>query len=234
MTRSNRLPSDGGFEAVFFDLDGTLVDTAPDMVAIMANMQDARQQQQLPYEVARNGVSNGALELLRLGFPRANDDELQILLAEYLDSYRNALCVNTEVFSPLRDLLNIFTRNGLAWGIVTNKPQRMTDPLLEQLDIARHAACTISGDTLAERKPHPAPLLHAANLAGVAPENSVYVGDAARDIEAGRAAGMATVAAGYGYINDADDPNEWGADVYAADTMELMSLLLRAVGLDNE
>ena len=231
---TGRLPSSGGFEAVFFDLDGTLVDTAPDMVAILASMQDAREQQQLPYEVARNSVSNGALGLLRLGFPDAGDDELQELLAEYLGSYKNALCVNSEVFPPLRDLLNTFTENGRVWGIVTNKPQRMTDPLLAQLDIARHAVCAISGDTLAERKPHPAPLLHAAQLANVAPENAIYVGDASRDIEAGRAAGMATVAVGYGYISANDDPNEWGADEFAADTMTLMTLLLRAVDLDIE
>ena len=229
-----RLPSSGGFEAVFFDLDGTLVDTAPDMVAILASMQDARQQQQLPYEVARNSVSNGALGLLRLGFPDASDDELEELLTEYLCSYESALCVNSEVFPPLRDLLNTFTKNGRIWGIVTNKPQRMTDPLLAQLDIARHAACAISGDTLAERKPHPAPLLHAAQLANVAPENAIYVGDAPRDIEAGRAAGMATVAVGYGYTSDEDDPNEWGADEFAADTIALMSLLLRAVDLELE
>jgi len=232
--RSHGLPSGGGFKAVFFDLDGTLVDTAPDMVAILTNMQDARRQQRLPYQVARNSVSNGALELLRLGFPNADDDQLQVLLGEYLASYNNAICVNSEVFPPLRDLLRRFTANQRLWGVVTNKPQRMTDPLLERLDIARDAVCTVSGDTLAERKPHPAPLLHAAQLAGVEPASAIYVGDAARDIEAGRAAGMATVAVGYGYISSEDNPNEWGADEFAADTMALVTLLLRAVDLETE
>jgi phosphoglycolate phosphatase len=113
---------------------------------------------------------------------------------------------------------------------VTNKPSRMTDPLLYKLGIGDKAACIVSGDTLAERKPHPAPLLHAANVAGVAPEKVIYVGDAARDVAAGRAAGMATVAVGYGYISDDDDPLSWGADDYAADTMSLIRLVERAVG----
>jgi phosphoglycolate phosphatase len=110
----------------------------------------------------------------------------------------------------------------------------MTDPLLSQLGFAQDAACVICGDTLAERKPHPAPLLHAAQLAGVNPEDSLYVGDASRDIEAGRAAGMATVAVGYGYINEGDDPIDWGADEYVTDTMSLMALLLRAVDLEPQ
>jgi phosphoglycolate phosphatase len=231
---SNRLASGGGYKAVFFDLDGTLVDTAPDMVAILTSMQDERRQPHLPYNTARNSVSNGALGLLRLGFPAASDDDLQALLTEYLDQYRTAVCVNSEVFAPLRDLLQIFTENQRPWGIVTNKPTRMTDPLLSQLDLAQDAACVICGDTLAERKPHPAPLLHAAQLAGVDPEDSLYVGDASRDIEAGRAAGMATVAVGYGYINEGDDPIDWGADEYVTDTMSLMALLLRAVDLEPQ
>jgi 2-phosphoglycolate phosphatase len=225
---------DGGCKAIFFDLDGTLVDTAPDMVAVLFSMQDARQQARLAYETARNSVSNGAIGLLRLAFPDASEDELQVLLAEYLDQYKSAVCVNSEVFAPLRQLLNTLTENQRPWGIVTNKPTRMTDPLLAKLDLAGDAACVVCGDTLAERKPHPAPLLHAARLAGVNPELSLYVGDAARDIEAGRAAGMKTVAAGYGYIGANDDPSNWGADQYVADTMSLMALLLRAVDLESQ
>ncbi len=229
---SSRLASGGGYGAIFFDLDGTLVDTAPDMVAILNNMQDARRQPRLAYEIARNSVSNGAAGLLRLGFPDASDDEIDLLLVEYLDKYKSAVCVNSVVFTPLRDLLQVFKENQRIWGIVTNKPTRMTEPLLSQLDLQRDAVCVICGDTLAERKPHPAPLLHAAELAGVDPANAVYVGDAARDIEAGRAAGMATVAVGYGYITKDDNPIDWGADEYVTDTMALMALLLRAVDLE--
>jgi len=227
--KPRRLPSQGGFEAIFFDLDGTLVDTAPDMVAVLSRMQIHRRQEPLPYDLARNNVSNGAIGLLRLAFPQADGTELKALHAEYLENYSLALCVESDLFPPLRDLLNALNLSKVPWGIVTNKPERMTDPLVEKLGIVDDAACVISGDTLAERKPHPAPLLHAAELTGVEPGKAIYIGDASRDIEAGRAAGMATVAVGYGYITEDDDPNNWGADEMAADTMALGQLLLKAV-----
>lgn len=228
----SKLASANNYDAVFFDLDGTLVDTAPDMAAILFGMQDDRQQPRLSYQTARNSVSNGAIGLLKLGFPDANSAQLELLLAEYLDNYRSAICVNSVVFEPLRELLQTLTDNQRPWGIVTNKPSRMTDPLVAQLNLDRDAACVVSGDTLAERKPHPAPLLYAAQIAGVDPEKSIYVGDAARDIEAGRSAGMATVAVGYGYVSDDDDPANWGADEVVADTMQLMVLLSRALGVE--
>lgn len=228
---SNHALSRGGFEAVFFDLDGTLVDTAPDMVDVLLRMQDHHRQDRSSVELARSQVSNGAAGLLRLGFPDANEDELQRLNAEFLDNYSNALCIQSDLFPPLRELLDTLNSNGLPWGIVTNKPEHLSKPLLLQLGIAGDACCTVSGDTLAERKPHPAPLLHAARLAGVPPGKAVYVGDGARDIEAGKAAGMATIAVGYGYISPDDDPCSWGADGFVADTMALGQMLLRAVNL---
>jgi phosphoglycolate phosphatase len=231
--KARRLPSQGGFEAIFFDLDGTLVDTAPDMVAVLSRMQIHHRQEPLPYDLARNSVSNGAIGLLRLAFPQAGDPELKALHAEYLENYSNALCVESDLFPSLRDLLETLNMSKVSWGIVTNKPKRMTDPLLEKLGIVGDAACVVSGDTLAERKPHPAPLLHAAEITGVAPGKSIYIGDALRDIEAGRAAGMATVAVGYGYITDDDDPHTWGADEFAADTMVLGQLLLKAVDVKS-
>jgi phosphoglycolate phosphatase len=231
--KSRRLPSHGGFEAIFFDLDGTLVDTAPDMIAVLHRMQHHHRQETLPYELARMNVSNGAIGLLRLAFPQAGDSELGALHAEYLERYSEAVCVESALFPPLGDLLHTLNYNDRSWGIVTNKPGRMTDPLVEKLGIADAAACVISGDTLAKRKPHPAPLLHAAEVTGVAPAKAIYVGDAERDIEAGRAAGMATIAVGYGYIPEDDDPQSWGADEFAADTMALGDLLLRAVDVES-
>jgi 2-phosphoglycolate phosphatase len=230
---ARRLPSQGGFEAIFFDLDGTLVDTAPDMVAVLIRMQEHHQQAALPYELARNSVSNGAIGLLRLAFPHAGESELKVLHAEYLENYSNALCEESDLFPPLRELLDTLNTCNRSWGIVTNKPKRMTDPLVEKLGIVGGAACVISGDTLAQRKPHPAPLLHAAEITGVAPGKSIYVGDAERDIEAGRAAGMTTIAVGYGYITEDDDPHTWGADDFAADTMVLGELLLKAVDVES-
>lgn len=230
MHSDREIPS-GSYQAVFFDLDGTLVDTAPDMVAVLSRLLEKHGRPAVPFDLARNNVSNGAVGLLRLGFPDAKDNRMKALHSEYLADYANAVCIESAVFPPLSALLERLTAER-RWGIVTNKPERMTTPLVRKLGLSRSAACIVSGDTLPQKKPDPAPLLHAAQLAGIAPERALYVGDAARDIEAGRAAGMATVAVGYGYVTDDDDPQAWGADAFAADTMSLTALLRAAVGLE--
>ncbi len=214
------------FRAVFFDLDGTLVDTAPDMVSVLCDLLADNGFTPLPYATARASVSNGAAGLIRLAFPDVDDAERQRLHHEYLDRYEQSVCVKSEVFPGLLEILDELDSSGRPWGIVTNKPQRMTEPLVAKLGLAERAACVVSGDTLPQRKPDPAPLVYASRLAGVAPEQSVYVGDAERDIAAGRAAGMATIAAIYGYIVDGDDPIRWQADQVAADTASLGQLLL--------
>jgi HAD superfamily hydrolase (TIGR01509 family) len=141
------------------------------------------------------------------------------------------VCEASVLFPGLAGLLEALDTAGLPWGVVTNKPAHLTDPLLDRLALAARSACTVSGDTLPQRKPHPAPLLHACELAGLLPQNTVYVGDASRDIQAGQNAGMATIAAAYGYITPGDDPRRWGADLVAADTAELTQILLKAVNL---
>lgn len=226
------LHSNGAIECVLFDLDGTLVDTAPDMVAVLLDLQLAHRLEPVPYELARSQVSNGAIGLIRLAFPEASEAEVTDLHGDYLARYERSVCVRSSVFPGLGDLLTALERVGCPWGVVTNKPQRMTEPLLAGLGLAERAACIVSGDTLPQRKPDPSPLLLASRLAGVLPGRSVYVGDAARDIEAGRAAGMATVAALYGYVTADDDPAAWRADQMAADTEELAHILLKAVNLD--
>jgi N-acetyl-D-muramate 6-phosphate phosphatase len=135
------------------------------------------------------------------------------------------------LFAGLGALLDRLDAARIPWGVVTNKPSRMTTPLLAHLQLAERAACAVSGDSLAVRKPHPGPLLHACQLAGVAPAEAIYVGDAARDIEAGRAAGMGTIAVAYGYIVAGDDPAAWGADHIAANTEELAQIVCKAVNL---
>ena len=221
----------GRTQGVLFDLDGTLVDTAPDMVAVLADLQEARGFERLAYEAARAHVSNGAIGLLRLAFPDVPSEALGPLHAEYLDRYAKALCVRSALFPGLEHLLDELDRASCPWGVVTNKPERLTVPLMAALMLTDRAACIVSGDTLPQRKPHPAPLILAARRLGVAPEASVYIGDAARDIEAGRAAGMATVAAAYGYIVPGDEPAAWGADSIVADVGELTHLVLKAVNL---
>lgn len=217
--------------AVLFDLDGTLIDTAPDMVRVLWEMLDHHGEPKLPYELVRSTVSNGSLGLVRLGFDGADDERLRALQNEYLERYERDIYRDSRVFPELPALLDEMDRQQLAWGVVTNKPARMTRPLLEALGLLDRAACVVSGDTLPQRKPDPAPLLLASRETGIEPADCVYVGDASRDIEAGRAAGMRTVAAAYGYIVADDDPASWKADQIAEDTRALVNILRKAVNL---
>jgi phosphoglycolate phosphatase len=217
---------------VLFDLDGTLVDTAPDMLAVLQDMQRAHDVKPVDYEPGRAYVSNGALGLLSLGFPDTEHAVGSDLHRDYLERYALRVCEASSLFSGLDRLLEILDAAGLPWGVVTNKPAHLTDPLLEGLALSARSACAVSGDTLPQRKPNPAPLLHACELAGLLPQDTVYVGDSSRDIEAGRNAGMATIAAAYGYVTPDDDPRRWGADLIVADTAELTQILLKAVNLD--
>jgi phosphoglycolate phosphatase len=219
------------FEAVFFDLDGTLIDTAPDMVATLVDIQRSEGRKPAEYEVARNYVSHGAAGLVKLGFPEVNGQEHERLRVEFLDRYESAVCVHSTLFPGLGSLLDDLDARGLPWGIVTNKPERMTRPLLQAMALDRRSVSTVCGDTIAERKPDPAPLLLACRQADVRPELAVYVGDAERDIEAGRRAGMATISANYGYIPDNEDPSDWKADDAARDPEELAQILRKAVTL---
>jgi phosphoglycolate phosphatase len=221
------------FDAILFDLDGTLVDTAPDMVAVLLGMQKDHGLTQLSYDLARSHVSNGAVGLIRLAFPEADDAQKEELRQEYLDRYETAVCVDSMLFPGLGELLDTLDVEGRPWGVVTNKPMRMTEPLLEGLGLGSRAACSISGDTIPQRKPDPAPLLLASQQIGIPSEKTVYIGDSVRDIAAGRAAGMFTIAASYGYITADDDPGSWEADLIAGDTRELTHYLLKGVTLDN-
>ncbi len=224
---------DSVFEAVLFDLDGTLVDTAPDMVGALQATQAAHDVEPLPFELARQHVSNGALGLLRAGFPGLEIRIGDSYHGEFLQRYSDALCQGSRVFPGIDTLLDRLDAAGCPWGVVTNKPEYLTNPLLEALGLASRSACTVSGDTLPVRKPDPAPLLLACDMAGVVSHQTVYVGDAVRDIKAGLAAGMVTVAAAYGYITDDDDPHSWGADLIAAGPEELAQIVHKAVNLGS-
>ncbi len=224
---------DNAFELVLFDLDGTLVDTAPDMVAALQDMQRAHGYDPVDYEFGRSNVSNGAKGLLRIGFPDVDDDDRESMVAEYIERYSDRLCHESSVFAGLDALLDRLDDAGCPWGVVTNKPEHLTNPLLEQLGLANRSACAISGDTLPVRKPEPDPLLLGCDIAGVDAYRSIYIGDSERDIEAGLRAGAATIAAAYGYIVEDDDPREWGADIIAIDTWELTQIVLKAVNLES-
>ncbi len=209
---------------VLFDLDGTLVDTAPDLVAVLNQLLHESGRVRMPYAIARNEVSNGAIGLLRLGFgDLAAPGELDGLRARFLEIYRLNLCIRSRLFIDLETLFR--DDSEFKWGIVTNKPHAFTEPLLAQLGIADRWGTVVSGDRLPQRKPDPAPLLLAARELGLAPGSCVYIGDAPRDIEAGRAAGMKTVAAGFGYIRPHQDPTAWGADFLVRQPHEIPAVL---------
>jgi len=220
-----------GATGVLFDLDGTLVDTAPDMVAILQEMRRARGLSPISYELGRANVSNGAIGLLSVGLPDEKAEFNSPLHLEYLERYEKRVCVDSVLYPDLEGLLATLESHGIPWGIVTNKPERLTMPLLRVLGLDKRAACTVCGDSLPERKPHPAPMLHACELAAMTAADTIYVGDAARDVEAGRAAGMTTIAVAYGYITDDDNVESWGADQIAADTADLAQIVLKAVTL---
>jgi len=219
------------YSAVLFDLDGTLVDTAPDMVAVLQSLQEEHGLDPVGYQEGRSYVSNGAAGLLRLGFPDRDDEAIETLRLAFLERYADQLCVHSALFAGMETLVDRLDNDGLPWGVVTNKPQHLTDPLLVALGLSQRVACSVSGDTLPQRKPDPAPLHHACQLAAFEAGRTLYVGDSSRDIDAGRAAGMGTIAAAYGYIAPGDDSASWGADVIANDTQELAQIVLKAVNL---
>lgn len=223
---------DDTFELILFDLDGTLVDTAPDMVKALQEMQLDHGYDPVSYALGRSNVSNGAMGLLRVAFPDIDEEGRRSMIGEYVERYAERLCEDSTIFAGLDLLLDSLDQAGCPWGVVTNKPERLTNPLLEQLGLASRSVCAISGDTLAVRKPEPAPLLLGCDIAGVEPDRTIYVGDAARDIEAGQRAGTATIAAGYGYITEDDDAREWGADMIALTADELSQIIRTAVTVD--
>jgi phosphoglycolate phosphatase len=198
---------------ILFDLDGTLLDTAPDLAAALNTVLVENGREPLPYEAIRGVVSHGGMALIKLGFRLdESSPEFEPLRQRLLAIYRDNLSSRTRPFPGMTELLEQLEQSGLNWGVVTNKPAWLTEPLLQDLGLLERAACVVSGDTLDERKPHPAPMLLACELAGSRPEHCVYIGDARRDIEAGRNANMHTLVALFGYFLDADKPHEWQAD----------------------
>jgi 2-phosphoglycolate phosphatase len=212
--------------AVLFDLDGTLLDTAPDMVGALNALRRVEGEQPLPYETVRPLVSHGAGRLVALGFPDADPARKIDLQQRYLELYRGALSVETRLFTGMDAVLAGIARQGLKAGIVTNKPAWLTEPLLQELGLLDAFACIVSGDSVAERKPHALPMLHAARLAGVNADQCLYVGDAERDIQAAHAAGMRGLVATYGYLEPDENWQAWGGDGFIREPIELLAWLV--------
>lgn len=211
--------------AVLFDLDGTFADTAPDLGRAVNAMRAARGLGPVALSETRRVTSLGARGLLGVGFGIGPDHvDYAAMREEFLQIYENNLCCDTVLFPGMAELVDRLEADGLRWGIVTNKAERFAVPLLQQLGYAARAGCIIGGDTTGHMKPHPAPLLAAARLLELPPAVCVYVGDDERDIQAGRAAGMATVAVRFGYLNGSN-PEIWGADHVVNDPVEILALV---------
>ena len=207
--------------AVLFDLDGTLVDSAPDLAGAMNRIEQHRGLPLTPYALLRPHASAGARGLIGAAFGLVPGDVgYESLRIEFLDNYAAAIAVKTQLFDGIAIMLAELERQHIAWGIVTNKAARFTDALVPQLALSA-ARCVVSGDTTPFAKPHPAPLLEAARRVGVAPGDCWYVGDDLRDIEAGRAAGMVTLSVGWGYGNPML-PVAWNADRHADTPADLL------------
>ncbi len=214
--------------AILFDLDGTLVDTAPDLVQITNDMRHHRRLDALPFEMLRHKASAGIAGLLGAAFGiEPTHADFEAMRAEFLARYSGDICVQTTLFPGMESLLSAIEAQGLPWGIVTNKLAHLAQSLLEKLNLHTRTACLVGADTAAYPKPHPAPLLYAAEKLQIDPATAVYIGDDLRDIQAGRAAGMSTIAAAYGYCGSPTPPESWAADYIVYSVAELHTLLNR-------
>ena len=222
----SRLPFPGQVQALLFDLDGTLIDSAPDLAAAAERMRARRGMSPLPLAQYRPHASSGARGMLRIGFGADPSDALyENLRQEFLAEYESGLLNLTAPFEGVTSLLDVLTQVGCPWGIVTNKAQRFTQPMVAGLPLLGRAGAVVCGDTTPYAKPHPEPLLEAARRLGVDPGACIYVGDDERDILAGRAAGMFTVAACYGYLGAAGTAEHWQADAAIEFPGQLLKLL---------
>lgn len=211
--------------AVLFDLDGTFADTAPDLGRAINLMRTARGLAPVAITDTRRVTSLGARGLLGVGFDIGPEHaDYPAMREEFLRLYENNLCCDTVLFPGIAELIDRLEQRKIIWGIVTNKAERFAKPLLQQLGYGDRAACIIGGDTTAHMKPHPAPLLAAAQIIDIAPQSCLYIGDDERDIRAGHAAGMRTVAVRFGYLNGSN-PDTWGADSIVSSPAEIEKLL---------
>lgn len=209
--------------AVLFDFDGTLADSAPDLAAALNRMRTKRGLEPLAVDATRAYVSMGGRGMLRVGFGMTPDDAgYTTMRDEFLALYAEATCVHTRLMSGMREVLAELERREIAWGIVTNKAMRFTERIVPALGLA--PACVVGGDSTPHLKPHPAPLLLAAQKLNLAPESCIYVGDDLRDVQAARAAGMRSIAVDYGY-HSGDHPAQWNADATISHPSELLEHL---------
>ena len=218
-----------GIEAVLFDLDGTLIDSAPDLGAAADKMRTDRGLPSLPLANYRPMAGAGARGMLDVAFGLTPEHpDFLVMREEFFVNYENCMTQRTFVFAGVAELIEQLLQRDLAWGVVTNKSKRFTDPLTRAMPLFASARAIVSGDSTPHSKPHPEPLLEAARQLGLAPQSCLYVGDDERDVVAGRAASMGTVAATYGYLGQKTDVSSWGAHALINSPAELLQLLDKA------
>jgi N-acetyl-D-muramate 6-phosphate phosphatase len=207
---------------ILFDLDGTLADTAPDLANALNAIRLKHNLPKLPLETISPTVSLGGNAMIKLAFDlEEGDSGFDDIRDQFLNYYLEHIAEETRLYEGIEELLVLLENDNRTWGIVTNKTTWLTVPLLEALSLDKRAACIVCGDTLEQRKPHPAPILHACELMKAEPTSTIYIGDAQRDIEAGRRAGTKTLVALYGYIEKDEDPNSWNADAMISSAYEI-------------
>ncbi|HBM08176.1 N-acetylmuramic acid 6-phosphate phosphatase MupP [Pseudomonas sp. Choline-3u-10] len=212
--------------AVLFDMDGTLLDTAPDFIAVAQAMRIARGLDRVPDQQVRDVVSGGARAMVLSAFDvDPLSDEFEILRLEFLERYQRHCAVESKLYEGMAELLSEIEQADLIWGVVTNKPVRFAEPIMQQLGLASRSAVLVCPDHVSQSKPDPEPMLLACSQLDLDPATVLFVGDDLRDIESGRAAGSRTAAVRYGYIHPDDDPDTWGADVVVNHPLELRQFL---------
>ena len=215
------------FESVLFDLDGTLADTAPDLAAAANRLLEVRGLPKKPLALLRPMASTGARGLIKVVLDIDPEHvDFYSLRDEFLNYYEESIHVHTKLFDGIDELLNQLDHQQIPWGIVTNKQTRFTTPLVKSMGLDLRTKAIVSGDTTPHPKPHPAPILHCAEILGINPQKAVYVGDDLRDIQAGAAAGMQTIAAAYGYCGHESPAHSWGANYLVQRPFELMDIIL--------
>lgn len=213
-------------DAVLFDLDGTLADTAPDLGAALNRLQAEQGLSPTALDTLRPHVSHGVRGMLRIGFALSPDSPAYgPLAARFLELYSQALCVETRLFPGIPQLLDHLDSHDIPWGVVTNKAERLARPIVDALNLTHRCACIVGGDTTPHPKPHPAPLLHACHTLNADPSRSFYLGDDIRDILAGSAAGMGTIAVRYGYLGVGQAIESWQADAIVNNPLEVLPFL---------
>ncbi len=215
--------------AVLFDLDGTLIDSAPDLGDAADKMRTDRGLPSLPEALYRPMAGAGARGMLKVAFDITPEHPTyEAFREEFFVNYERAMTVRTYIFDGVTDVIDALRQRDMPWGVVTNKMARFTDPLTQAMPLFSSASAIVSGDTTAHAKPHPAPMFEAARRLGLSPEVCLYVGDDERDIVAGRAAGMRTVAASYGYLGEKTNIASWGADLHIDSPLNLLQWLTKA------